>query len=292
MVSMNKLSTERRAQVVGCLVEGNSIRATVRMMGVAKNTVVKLLVELGTACAEYMDGAMQDLTCERIQCDEIWGFCYAKQKNVPTEHQGEYGYGDVWTWVAIEADTKLVPSYLVGERSDEDARVFLGDLASRLATVPQITTDGLGSYIRFVPEFFGSDVPFAVQRKQYVSNPDHKYSPPTYRTVETRVVNGDPDRAHISTSYVERQNLTIRMGMRRFTRLTNAFFKKVENLAAAVSLHFMYYNFCRVHESLRVANPNGTRTKRTPAMAAGITDHVWTLAELVELLDSHAPDSN
>jgi IS1 family transposase len=289
---MNELSTERRAQVVSCLVEGNSIRATVRMTGVAKNTVAKLLVDLGTACAEYQDGAIQDLTCERIQCDEIWSFCYAKAKNVPEDHQDEYGYGDVWTWVAIDADTKLVPSYLVGERSDEDARVFLNDLASRLTTTPQITTDGLGSYGRFVPQFFGPEVAFAQQRKQYVSNPDHKYSPPTYRTVETVIRNGEPDPAHISTSYVERQNLTIRMGMRRFTRLTNAFSKKVENLAAAVSLHFMHYNFARVHQSLTVTDPDGTRTKRTPAMAAGIADHVWTLAELCGLLEPQAPASN
>jgi IS1 family transposase len=273
---MNKLSTERRSQVVSCLVEGNSIRATVRMTGAAKNTVAKLLVDLGAACAEFQDGAMQDLGCKRVQCDEIWSFCYAKAKNVPDEHQDEHGYGDVWTWVAIDADTKLVPSYLVGDRSDEDGWAFLTDLASRLATLPQITTDGLGAYARFIPRIFGSDVDFAQQRKQYVSNPDRKYSPPTYRTVETIVRNGDPDPAHISTSYVERQNLTIRMGMRRFTRLTNAFSKKVENLTAAVSLHFMHYNFCRVHQTLRV----------TPAMEAGISSHVWSLSELVGLLDA------
>jgi len=289
---MNKLSTERRSQVVSCLVEGNSIRATLRMTGVAKNTVVKLMADLGAACAEYQDGAMQVLTCERIQCDEIWAFCYAKAKNVPEEHQDEYGYGDVWTWVAVDADTKLVPSYLVGDRSDDDGWAFLTDLASRLATVPQITTDGLGAYTKFIPRVFGDEVNFAQQRKQYVSNPDHKYSPPTYRTVETIVRNGDPDPAHISTSYVERQNLTIRMGMRRFTRLTNAFSKKVENLTAAVSLHFMHYNFCRVHQSLTITGPDGKRTKRTPAMAAGIADHVWTIAELVGLLDPQTQCSN
>lgn len=295
MVSMNKLSTERRAQVVSCLVEGNSIRATVRMTGVAKNTVVKLLADLGSACAEYQDGVMQNLTCERIQCDEIWSFCYAKAKNLPEDHQDELGYGDVWTWVAIDADTKLVPSYLVGERSDDDGYAFLRDLASRLANVPQITTDGLGVYTRLVPRLFGPEVPFAQQRKQYVSNPDHKYSPHTYRTVETKIVNGGPDPEHISTSYVERQNLTIRMGMRRFTRLTNAFSKKVENLAAAVSLHFMHYNFCRVHQSLTVTKSDGPRKKQTPAMAAGIADDVWTLQELCELLKpngSHTPVSN
>jgi IS1 family transposase len=276
MVSMNRLSTERRAQVVSALVEGNSIRATVRMTGVAKNTVTKLLTDLGTACAEYQDGALTGLATERVQADEIWAYCYAKQKNVPDEYRDTYGYGDIYTWTAIDADSKLVFSWLVGERTQEDADVFMADVASRLTRRIQLTTDNLRNYLGATWRAFGSDIDFAQLRAHVTADySERRYSPPRYRVVETLVRNGEPDSRHISTSYVERQNLTMRMGMRRFTRLTNAFSKKIENLTAAVALHFMHYNFCRVHQTL------GT----TPAVAAGVADHVWTITELCELLE-------
>lgn len=277
MVSMNQLSREKRAAVVRCLVEGNSIRATVRMTGVAKNTVTKLLTDLGTACAKYQDRVMRDLPCERIQCDEIWSFVYAKRKNVPEDLQGEFGIGDVYTWVAIDADTKLVATYLVGERTMADARFFMRDLAGRVANRVQITTDGFYAYKKVVPEAFEGKVDFATVMKVFGHDSiDHAYDPAHCVGEVVRKRNGDPDMAKASTSYVERGNLTMRMGMRRFTRLTNAFSKKVENLTAAVSLHFMHYNFCRVHQTL----------KTTPAVRSGVTDHVWTVEELVDLLDT------
>ena len=283
---MNRLPKAKRMQVVACLVEGNSIRATCRMTGVAKNTAVKLLVDLGNACAEYQDGEMQNLSCKRIQCDEIWSFCYAKAKNVPEEHRGEFGYGDVWTWTALDADTKLVPSWLVGERTVEDATAFISDLASRLANRVQLTTDGHRPYLQAVEGAFGADIDYAMLVKLYGSDPQpqKRYSPAKITGTRTHTIMGDSDPGHISTSYVERQNLTMRMGMRRFTRLTNAFSKKVENLAAAVSLHYMHYNFARPHKTLSQPYPT------TPAMAAGIADHVWTLEEIVNLLN--VPPSN
>jgi IS1 family transposase len=287
MVSMvNRLSTDQRAQIVSCLCEGMSIRATVRLTGAAKNTVTKLLVELGGACAEYQAAALFDLPCTNIQCDEIWAFCYSKQKNVPEEHRGEYGYGDVWTWTAICADTKLVPSWLVGERTAEDAEVFIRDLASRLANRVQLTTDGLRLYVRAVESAFHGDIDYAQLHKIYDApggdDNERRYSPAVCTGIEIRKVNGNPDMDKASTSYVERQNLTMRMGMRRFTRLTNAFSKKVENLAHAVSLHYMYYNFARPHGTL-TKDAGGRKT--TPAMAAGITDHVWTCRDIAALLD-------
>ena len=279
MVSMNRLSTDKRAQVIHALVEGNSIRSTCRMTGVAKNTVVKLLVDLGTVCDAYQDKVMRDLPCTRIQCDEIWSFCYAKEKNIPDQHKGEFGYGDVWTWTAICADTKLVPCWMVGERNADDAGQFIYDLSTRLANRVQLTTDGHKPYLKAVGEAFDGEIDYATLTKLYGTEPgaEKRYSPPTCIGTETRVISGRPDTDHISTSYVERQNLTMRMGMHRFTRLTNAFSKKVENLAHAVSLHFMYYNFVRVHQTL------GT----TPAMAAGIADHKWTIREIAALLDSN-----
>jgi IS1 family transposase len=287
---MNRLSTERRAQVIGCLVEGMSIRATVRVTGVAKNTIVKLLCDLGQACSEYQDAAFRNLNCSVVECDEIWSFCYAKQKNVPTEHQGTFGYGDIWTWTAIDADTKLVPSWLVGERTMADCYTFLADLKSRLRNARiQLTTDGLGHYTRVVDGVWVDNIDFAQLIKIYgggpADTPERKYSPAECTGVEVKIIAGDPDPARISTSYVERQNLSMRMGMRRFTRLTNAFSKKVENLTHAVSLHFMYYNFCRTHQSLTIKNDDGTTTKRTPAMAAGIATYPWSLTQLAGLLD-------
>jgi IS1 family transposase len=289
MVSMNRLGTEKRAQIVGCLVEGNSIRATVRMTGAAKNTITKLLVDLGEACAGYQDRILRALPCTTIQVDEIWAYCYAKQRNVPDEHRGTFGYGDVWTWTALCADTKLVPSWLVGERTTEDAWCFMADLKNRLRADNriQLTSDGHSGYPTAVGLTFGRDIDFAQLMKQYASvrAGEARYSPPVCTGVRVRVDRGNPDPAKVSTSYVERQNLTMRMGMRRFTRLTNAFSKKVENLAHAVSLHYMHYNFARVHSSLTTTASDGKTLKRTPAMAAGVTDHIWTLREITALLD-------
>lgn len=272
---MNKLSVEKRVQVISCLVEGNSIRATVRMTGVAKNTIVKLLAEVGEACSNYQDKAFKKLPCKNIQCDEIWSFCYAKEKNVPKDKRGKFGYGDIWTWTAICADTKLVPSWFIGSRNTEAATIFVNDLASRLAHRIQLTTDGHRPYLVAVEDAFAGDIDYAMLHKLYESSQDEtRYSPAKCNGAEKKVITGFPEVKKISTSYAERQNLTMRMGMRRFTRLTNAFSKKVENLAHAVSLHFMYYNFCRIHQTLRV----------TPAMEAGITDHVWSLEEIVGLI--------
>ena len=281
MVNMNRLSTGRRAAIIGSLVEGNSIRATVRMTGAAKNTITKLLADLGEACAEYQDGVFQQLPCRVVEADEIWAYCYAKNKNVPEQFKGTPGYGDVWTFTALCADTKLAPSWLVGERTKYDAAVFLEDLASRLAGRIQLSTDGHPMYDSSVRQAFGVDVDWAVIQKTYAADPAQggKYSPAVCTGTKRRVLKGDPDPDRISTSYVERQNLTMRMGMRRFTRLTNGFSRKVENLAHAVSLHFMHYNFARPHKSLKERYP------RTPAMAAGVADHIWSLEEIAALLD-------
>jgi len=281
MVSMNKLSIEERARIVGCLVEGNSIRATVRMTGSAKNTITKLLLDLGAACSEYQDGTLQHLNSRRLECDEIWTFVGAKAKRVPEAHQGEWG--DFWTWVAIDSDTKLVPSWYIGARTASDALEFMRDVASRLDSRVQLTTDGLNSYLIAVDRAFEGDIDYAMLVKIYGADstqPEKRYSPAACIGSERHVVSGEPDLRLISTSYVERQNLTMRMSMRRFTRLTNAFSKKVENLAAAVSLHFMFYNFARPHKTLSKPYPT------TPAMAADVADHVWSLAEIVGLLDS------
>jgi len=274
---MNRLSPEQRRSVIASLVEGNSIRSTCRMTGVAKNTVTKLLKDMGTVCSIHMDHRMRDLPCERIQCDEIWAFVYAKQKNVPPEKRGQAG--DVWTHVAIDSDTKLVPSFLIGPRDVTTAVTFMNDLRKRLRHRVQLTTDGHFAYLTAVPAAFGGDVDYAMLMKIYGNEsdprkPERRYSPSVCLGADSVPVNGDPDPDHISTSHIERLNLTMRMSMRRYTRLTNAFSKKVENLAAAVSLHFMHYNFCRKHQTLGM----------TPAMAAGITDHIWTLDELVGLL--------
>jgi IS1 family transposase len=282
MVSMNRLSTQRRAQIVGCLVEGNSIRATVRMTGAAKNTVTSLLVDLGAACAEYQDRTLRDLPCKTIEADEIWNYCYAKAKNVPEEHKGTFGYGDVWTWVALDADSKLAVTWLVGERNLNDCWTFVEDLKGRVPGRVQLSTDAHQTYVGVVGLVFKQgEVDWAQLVKRYKTQAvgQGRYSPPVCVGTTQKVRYGDPDPAKVSTSYVERQNLTMRMGMRRFTRLTNGFSKKVENLAAAVSLHFMHYNFARPHKTL--ANPY----PRTPAMVAGVADHVWTLTEIAGLLD-------
>jgi len=273
---MNKLSQQKQTQVISALVEGNSIRATVRMTGVAKNTIVKLLANIGMACAEYQDKVFKNLTCKRIQCDEIWSFCYAKEKNVPKDKKGIFGYGDVWTFTAICADTKLVPAWHIGRRDLENATLFMGDLSSRLANRVQLTTDGHKMYLEAAENAFGGDIDFSQLIKLYgqTSEGQKRYSPAKCTGSIKVKINGNPDKEKVSTSYVERQNLTMRMSMRRFTRLTNGFSKKVENLFYAVSLHFMYYNFCRIHQTLRV----------TPAMEAKVTDHVWDIEDILNLV--------
>ena len=272
---MNRLSNSQRVQVISALVEGNSIRATVRMTGVAKNTIVKLLAEIGAACEKFQNEALRNLPCKRIQCDEVWSFCYAKQKNVPADLQGQFGYGDVWTWTALCADTKLICSWKVGTRGASTAYSFMDDLAGRLANRIQLTTDGHRVYVDAVESAFGSAIDYAMLVKIYGADrreTEARYSPAGYMGCQTIPISGLPKAEHISTSFVERQNLTMRMQMRRFTRLTNAFSKKITNHGYAIALHFMHYNFCRVHQTLRV----------TPAMEAGITDHVWTIEELLE----------
>jgi IS1 family transposase len=274
---MNKLSLDRQAQVIKVLCEGNSIRSTARITGTAVNTVVKLLREVGAACLDYQDRVMHNLPCKHIQCDEIWSFCYAKQDNLSEDKQGKFGYGDIWTWTAIDADTKLVPCWIVGLRTAGYAYEFMSSLKSRLANRVQLTTDGHKVYLWAVEDAFGSEVDYAMLVKLYGADPEteKRYSPSKCIAAEPHVIQGDPNPALISTSYAERQNLTMRMNMRRFTRLTNAFSKKLENHELAIALYFMHYNFARPHKSL--ANPY----PRTPAMAAGITDHIWTIEEIV-----------
>ena len=277
MLIMNTLQIDERVRVVAALVEGNSIRSTSRMTGIARNTVTKLLVDLGTACMRFHDEYVRNVRVRRLQCDEIWAYVGAKAKNVSVEKK-EIGWGDVWTWVGIDADTKLVVSYLVGGRGADWASDFMKDAASRIRGRVQVTTDGHKAYLEAVEEAFGMDVDYAQLQKIYGASLENekRYSPATCIGCEMKVVSGNPDPKHVSTSYVERQNLTMRMGMRRFTRLTNGFSKKLDNHGYAVALHFMYMNYVRIHSSLRV----------TPAMEAGIADHAWDLAELVGILSN------
>ena len=275
--NMNRLDTKRRAQIVSALVEGNSIRATCRMFDVAKGTVLKLLAELGAACQVYQARTLVNLPCRRIQCDEIWAFVGAKDKNLSTEERSKFGRGSVWTWTALDADTKLMAAWAVGTRDAGAAFEFMNDLAERLRYRVQLTTDGHSAYLSAVEDAFGGQIDYAMLVKQYGTGPVEpgRYSPPECTGIVVKPISGNPDKRHISTSYVERQNLTMRMSMRRFTRLTNGFSKKVENHMHAISLHFMHYNFARIHQSLRI----------TPAMAAGVTDHAWSIDEIVALLD-------
>jgi IS1 family transposase len=272
---MKTLTTSDRARVVSALVEGNSIRSTVRITGIAKNTVAKLVTDLGDACMSYHDEHVRNLRVRRLQCDEIWQFVGAKAKNAKPEKKAE-GWGDVWTWTAIDADTKLCVSYLVGGRDAGWATEFMEDCASRIHNRVQITTDGLKAYLEAVEGAFGADIDYAQLQKIYGASMenDTRYSPAKCIGVDMKVVSGNPNPKHISTSFVERQNLTMRMSMRRFTRLTNGFSKKIENHIAAVAMYFMYYNFGRIHSTLRV----------TPAMEAGIANHVWSLEEICCLL--------
>jgi IS1 family transposase len=280
MLNMNTLANDERIRVVSALVEGNSIRPTSRMTGASRNTVTKLLVDLGTACMAYHDKHVRNVRVRRLQCDEIWAYVGAKAKNVSAEKK-EIGWGDVWTWVGIDADTKLVVSYLVGGRGADWAMDFMKDAASRIQGRVQITTDGHKAYLSAVEEAFGADVDYAQLHKIYGASLENeaRYSPATCIGCEMKEVTGNPDPKHVSTSYVERQNLTMRMHIRRFTRLTNAFSKKIDNHAYAVALHFMYCNYVRIHQTLRV----------TPAMEAGLSDHAWTIEELVAMGDAAMP---
>jgi len=278
MFNMNKLPIKKRAQILHMLVEGNSLRATARMADVSRNTVDKLLRDVGAACLDYQDKTLRNLPCKRVQCDEIWSFVYSKQKNVPEGMEGQAG--DIWTWTAICSDSKVVPCWHVGGRDAEAANEFISDLAGRLANRIQLTTDGYKVYVDAVDDAFGQDIDYAMLVKLYggtdgQKHAEKKYSPNRFKAARKTLVNGNPDKAHVSTSHVERQNLTMRMSMRRFTRLTNGFSKKIENHMHAISLHYMYYNFGRIHQTLRV----------TPAMEAGISDHVWTLEEIAVLAD-------
>ena len=277
MVNMNRLPANRQKAVVASLVEGNSIRATVRMTGVAKNTITKLIVELGAACAKYQDENLRDLSSKRVQADEIWAFCYAKKANVTEEIlERNPDAGDVWMWTALDADSKLMITWRVGGRTTTDAHEFMRDLAGRVSERIQLSTDGLTLYPPAVVNAFGEDgVDLGTVMKIYSRNTGGRYSPPACIGCEKTATLGEPDPKHLSTSHVERSNMTLRMSMRRYTRLTNAFSRKVENHAAMVALFFCYYNFARVHQTLRV----------TPAMAAGISDHVWELEEIVGLLN-------
>jgi len=276
---MNRLTPEKRAQILGMMVEGVSIRAISRMTNASKNTVVKLLADAGQACLEYQDKALRDLPSKSVQADEIWSFVYSKQKNVPEEKRGQFGYGDVWTWTALDADSKLIICWYVGTRDADAAYAFMMDVASRLAGRVQLTTDGHKPYLSAVDAAFsyGPGVDYAQLVKIYGTAPEaeKRYSPPICLGAERMEARGAPNPEHISTSYVERQNLSIRMGMRRFTRLTNAFSKKLENDMHALAIYFMHYNFVRIHQTLRV----------TPAMAAGVTERLWDLSDIVRVVD-------
>ena len=275
---MNKLSRENRARILHLLCEGNSIRAITRLTGISKKAVSRLMVEAGQAAAWYQDRVLRNLNCKRIQVDEIWSFVYAKQKNVPFIKGAPAYVGDVWTWTAIDADTKLIPTWFIGGRESDSAIIFMDDLASRLANRVQLTSDGHRAYLEAVEGAFGSDIDYAMLVKLYGESPDaaeKRYSPAVCIGARKAVVEGDPDPNYISTSFAERQNLNVRMHTRRFTRLTNAFSKKVENHAHAIAIYFMHYNFVRIHQTLRV----------TPAMAAGVSETLWSLEDMVRIVD-------
>ena len=275
--TMNRLTLEKRTQIIGLLVEGNSLRATSRLADVSINTVTKLLVDVGAACQEYHDKHVQGIKSKRVQCDEIWSFVYGKDKNLPNNLRGRFGVGSIWTWVALDADSKLAISWLVGNRDAAYAHTFMQDVAARLNNRVQLTTDGLKAYLEAVEGAFGNEIDYAQLVKLYGPSieGEHRYSPAECTGAQKEKVAGNPKVKYISTSFVERQNLTMRMNMRRFTRLTNGFSKKVENHAHAVALHFMYYNFVRIHKALRVS----------PAMQAGITKKLWSVEDIAHLLE-------
>ena len=277
---MNKLDTKARALIIRLLVEGNSIRATSRIADVSKNTVTKLLEGAGKACAAFHDANVKDVEAKHVQADEIWAFCYAKERNVKGAKAAPADAGDIWTWTAMDRDSKLMISYTVGDRSQATAREFMLDLASRVSGRVQLTTDGHGAYLKAVTDAFSGDVDYAMLIKQYgdltgQKGHERKYSPAECTGAKKEAIFGKPDMEQVGTSHIERQNLTMRMGMRRFTRLTNAFSKKAENHAYAVALHFMHYNYCRIHKTLRV----------TPAMAANLVASPWTVDDIVALVE-------
>lgn len=276
---MNRLPLEKRSQILQMLCEGSSMRSIARIVGVSINTVTKLLEDAGRACTAHHDKTVRNLKSARIQCDEIWSFCYAKEKNVPQEKRGQAGYGDVWTWTALDADSKLIVSWLVGDRDAGHASEFMSDVADRLLTRVQLTTDGLKAYLEAVEGAFGADIDYAQLVKLYGKAPEaeKRYSPPVCTGTHKTRIGGHPDAHHISTSYVERQNLTMRMSMRRFPRLTNGHSKKLENHCHALALYFTFYNLVRVHTTLRVS----------PAMAAGIETRLWEMSDIVRLIDEY-----
>ena len=281
-MGMNKLPIEKRRLILNMLVEGSSMRSISRIADVSINTVSKLLVDAGQACIAIHNDTVQNVEASRIQCDEIWSFTYAKQKNVKAAKDAPEGAGDTWTWTALDSDSKLIVSYLVGGRDAEYAMEFMDDLRSRLANRVQLTTDGHRAYLEAVEEAFGADVDYAQLVKLYGAAPEgpqRRYSPAKCVGARKRRVEGNPDIDHVSTSHVERQNLTMRMSMRRFTRLTNGFSKKLENHIHALALYFVHYNFCRIHKSL----------KTSPAMAAGISDTLWSLDDVIAKIDEMAP---
>lgn len=273
---MNVLCKDKRALILNALIEGMGVRATARLADVAINSVIKLLIASGKACLKYQQETLVNLPCKRIQCDEIWSFCYAKEKNCSKEMKAK-NYGDCWTWTALCDTTKLVPSWYVGTRDSSAAYHFMHDLASRLSSRVQITTDGHRAYLSAVESAFGSEIDYGMLVKIYGSQPesDIRYSPAQYMGAKKTIVAGMPNEKRISTSYTERHNLNMRMQMRRFTRLTNGYSKKFENLCHSVSLYMMAYNFHKIHSALRV----------TPAMEAGVADHPWEISEIVDLID-------
>jgi IS1 family transposase len=277
---MNRLDVHTRAAVLNCLIEGCSIRSTVRMTGVSKKAVTRLLVEAGQVAADYQDRVMRNLPCRRIQVDELWTFCYAKDRNVtPKIAAAVPGAGSVWLWVAMDADTKIVPCVMIGDRNGATAHEFISDLASRLRYRVQMTTDGHRPYLEAVESAFGAQIDYAMLVKLYgqtdnPKSPERRYSPAECIGTIPTVISGRPDPDHISTSFVERQNWTVRTTMRRYTRLSNGFSRKIENHMAAVALNYFAYNFIKIHSSLRM----------TPAMAAGVTDRLFDVSDLVNLL--------
>jgi IS1 family transposase len=276
---MKILDRKTRSQILHMLCEGNSIRAVTRLTGASKNTVIKLLIDAGKACMSFHDENVRNVQSKRVQVDEIWSFTYAKQKNVAGAKAAPDGAGDTWTWTALDADSKMILSYFVGGRDGECAMWFVDDLRARLANRVQLTSDGHKAYLEAVEGAFGGDIDYAVLHKVYGASSEAakgRYSPAECIGTTKNRIEGDPDPAHVSTSYVERHNLTMRMHMRRFTRLTNAFSKKVENHAYAVALHMMYYNFVKVHSKLRMS----------PAMAAGVSQRLWEIGDIVALIET------
>jgi IS1 family transposase len=275
---MNKLPNEKRAQVLQMMAEGLALRAIVRLTGVSRTTLQKLLEDAGQAFSEYQDRVLMNLPCRHVQVDEAWAFCYAKQKNVPTAKKAPEGAGDIWTWVGLDADTKLAASFYVGGRDSEAAEIFINDLAKRLANRVQLTSDGHRPYLQAIEGAFGADIDYAMLVKVYGEAPEgqRRYSPAVCTGAHKHRIEGKPDPKHVSTSFVERQNLSMRMGNRRMTRLTNGFSKKAENHSHMMAIYFMHYNFVRLHQTLKI----------TPAMAAGVTKRLWEIGDIIDVLEA------